>query len=208
LGDVIVHMFTSLDGVMQAPGEPDEDLEGGFAHGGWQVPFLDEESGKLMSQHYQDADALLLGRKTYEIFAPYWSRAPADNPFASLMNGLPKYVASRTLHAVTWNNSWLIVGDLADEVVRLKEDYPQVHVSGSGDLLQTLLRHDLVDRMHLWVYPVLLGTGKRVFRAGTIPAALRLVDSTTFGTGAVLLTYDHVGRPTYGTMALDETAGT
>jgi dihydrofolate reductase len=203
MGELVVHMFVTLDGVMQAPGEPGEDREGGFERGGWQVPYLDEESGRLMAEHYEGVDALLFGRKTYEIFAPYWSQAPPDNPFTGLMNDTTKYVASRTLQAVDWSNSTLIEGDVAAEVPRLKERHAAVHVCGSGDLVQTLLRHELVDRMNLWLYPVLLGTGKRVFGNGTVPTALRLVDSVTFQSGTVLLTYERAGKPTYGDMALD-----
>jgi dihydrofolate reductase len=203
VGELVVNMFVSLDGVMQAPGEPGEDREGGFEHGGWQVPYLDEESGKLMTEHIASLDALLMGRKTYEIFAAYWPQAPADDPIGARLNGAPKHVASRTLDTVEWANSRLIKGEVADEVARLKQDYDQLHVIGSGDLVQTLLRHDLVDRLNLWIYPVLLGSGKRLFADGTIPTALRLVDSATFGTGTVLLTYQRAGKPRYGNLAWD-----
>jgi dihydrofolate reductase len=201
MGELVVGMFVSLDGVMQAPGEPGEDREGGFQHGGWQVPYLDEETGKVIAEQLATMDALLLGRKTYEIFAAYWPKAPADDPIAARLNGVPKYVASRTLDRVEWANSTLIEGEVADAVARLKQDHDQVHVTGSGDLVQTLLRHDLVDRLSLWIYPVLLGSGKRLFADGTIPTALRLVDSATFGNGVVALTYRRVGKPGYGDMA-------
>lgn len=203
MGEFVVNMFVSLDGVMQAPGEPDEDPDGGFEHGGWQVPYFDEESGKVMIEHMAQIDALLLRRKTYEIFAAYWPKAPADDPVAATLNRVPKYVASRTLDAVEWNNSTLIKGEVADEVPRLKDDYGQIHVIGSGKLVQTLMTHDVVDRFNVWVYPVLLGSGKRLFADGTIPTALRLVDSATFSTGAALLAYQRAGKPTYGTAAWD-----
>jgi dihydrofolate reductase len=203
MGELVVQMFVTLDGVMQAPGEPDEDLDGGFEHGGWQVPYLDEASGKIMLEHMARLDALLLGRKTYEIFAAYWPQAPADDPMAAQLNRVPKYVASRTLGTVDWTNSTLLKGEVADEVARLKHDYDQMHVSGSGNLVQTLLRHDLMDQLNLWIYPVVLGSGKQLFADGTIPTALRLVDSATFTTGTVLLTYQRAGKPTYGNLAWD-----
>jgi dihydrofolate reductase len=203
MGELVVNMFVSLDGVMQGPGGPDEDREGGFEHGGWQAPYLDEESGKIISEGIARLDALLLGRKTYEIFAAYWPQAPADDPIAARLNSAPKYVASRTLDTVQWTNSKLIRGEVADEVARLKQDYDQIHVIGSGNLVQTLLRDDLVDQSNLWVFPVLLGSGKRLFAEGTIPTALRLLNSATFSTGAVLLTYQRAGKPRYGNMARD-----
>lgn len=207
MGQLVVDMFVTLDGVMQAPGEPDEDRDGGFEHGGWQAPYFDEESGKLMGEQIARVDALLLGRKTYEIFAAYWPKAPADDPIAAKLNGVRKYVASRTLGAVEWNNSTLIEGEVADEVPRLTQDHGELLVIGSGNLVQTLLRHDLVDLLNLWVYPVLLGTGKRLFADGTIPTALRLTGSATFAGGAVLLSYERAGKPTYGNMAWDADEG-
>jgi dihydrofolate reductase len=202
MGKLVVNTFTSLDGVMQAPGMPEEDREGGFDHGGWQVPYFDEESGQVMAEGMATIDALLLGRKTYEIFAGYWPYAPADDPTAALLNSVPKYVASRTLNAVAWNNSTLLEGDLADEVARLKETYNEIHSAGSGNLVQSLMQQELIDQYNLWVYPVLLGNGKRLFGDGTIPTALRLVESRTFGNGAVLLSYEPTGKPEYGTTAL------
>jgi dihydrofolate reductase len=202
MGKLIVNTFTSLDGVMQAPGMPEEDREGGFDQGGWQVPYFDEESGQVMTEAITGFDALLLGRKTYEIFAGYWPYAPADNPIAVRLNEAPKYVASRTLDAVGWNNSTLLKGDIADEVARLTEAYDEIHTSGSGNLVQSLMKDELVDQYNVWVYPVLLGGGKRLFGEGTIPTALRLVESRAFGNGAVLLTYEPTGKPEYGSTAL------
>jgi dihydrofolate reductase len=203
MGELVADIFLTLDGVMQAPGGPDDDIDSGFTHGGWQAPYLDEESGKVITEHITGMDALLLGRKTYEIFAGYWPTAPADNPIAVKLNAVPKYVASRTLDRVEWNNSTLLDGEIADEVTRIKDGYDETHIIGSGDLVQTLLREDLVDRFNLWVYPVLLGSGKRLFADGTIPTALRLVDSAAFGAGAVLLVYQRAGKPTYGTIGSD-----
>jgi dihydrofolate reductase len=207
MGELVVHMYVTLDGVMQAPGEPGEDREGGFEHGGWQVPYLDEEAGTVIGEQYAGMDALLLGRRTYEIFAAYWPTAPADNPFGPLLNEAPKYVASRTLDTLGWDNSTLLGDDVPGEVARLKQEYGQVHVAGSGDLLQTLLRHDLVDRFNLWVSPVVLGTGKRLFAGGAVPAAYRLVEARAFGSGVVLLVYERAGAPTYGDMAGEARAG-
>ncbi|HZD74806.1 MAG TPA: dihydrofolate reductase family protein [Actinomycetota bacterium] len=201
MGELVVNMFVSLDGVMQGPGMPDEDREGGFEQGGWQAPYFDEESGKAIGEHIERLEALLLGRKTYEIFAAYWPRAAGDDPIAARLNSARKYVASRTLDTVEWSNSTLIEGDVAEAVARLKRDHGRIDVIGSGDLVQTLLRHDLVDRLNIWVYPVLLGSGKRLFADGTVPTALRLVESATFPKGAVLLAYQRTGRPTYGSMA-------
>jgi dihydrofolate reductase len=203
MGQLVVDMFVTLDGVMQAPGEPEEDRDGGFDHGGWQAPYLDEDSGRRIGEDLTQMDALLLGRKTYEIFAAYWPQAPAENPIAPVLNGAPKFVASRTLDHVDWEHSTLLEGDVAEAVARLKPDYEQMHVIGSGDLTQTLLRHDLVDRINLWLYPVVLGTGKKLFADGASPAALRLVESTTFPSGAVLLVYERAGKPTYGNLAWD-----
>jgi dihydrofolate reductase len=202
MGKLIVNTFTSLDGVMQAPGMPEEDREGGFDQGGWQVPYFDEESGQVMTEAITGFDALLLGRKTYEIFAGYWPYAPTDDPIAVRLNEAPKYVASRTLDALGWNNSTLLKGDIADEVARLTEAYDEIHTSGSGNLVQSLMKDELVDQYNVWVYPVLLGGGKRLFGEGTIPTALRLVESRAFGNGAVLLTYEPTGKPEYGSTAL------
>ena len=195
-------VFVSLDGVMQAPGMPEEDREGGFDQGGWQVPYFDEESGEVMTEALAAFDAMLLGRKTYEIFAGYWPYAPADDPIAVRLNEAPKYVASRTLDSLGWKNSTLIKGDIAEEVARLKEKYNEIHTSGSGNLAQSLMQQSLVDQYYIWVYPVLLGSGKRLFGDGTVPTALRLVESRTFGNGAVLLSYEPTGKPEYGTTAL------
>ncbi|MBU8858114.1 MULTISPECIES: dihydrofolate reductase family protein [unclassified Micromonospora] len=202
MGKLIVTEFLTLDGVAQAPGEPDEDREGGFSHGGWQMPLLDDKSGAVMFQQASSMDALLLGRKTYDIFAGYWPKAPADVPFTGLLNGVPKYVASRTLaEPLAWQNSSLVKGDLAERVTEMKGRHAEVHVIGSLDLVQSLLRLGLVDRLHLWVYPVVLGTGKRLFGEGTMPSALRLTESVTHAHGTLQLTYEPAGTPAYGDAA-------
>ncbi|AYF30722.1 deaminase [Micromonospora tulbaghiae] len=202
MGKLIVTEFLTLDGVAQAPGEPDEDREGGFSHGGWQMPLLDEKSGAVMFQQASSMDALLLGRKTYDIFAGYWPQAPADIPFTGLLNGVPKYVASRTLaEPLAWENSSLVKGDLAERVTEMKARHDEVHVIGSLDLVQSLLRLGLVDRLNLWLYPVVLGTGKRLFGEGTVPSALRLTESVTHAHGTLQLTYEPSGAPAYGDAA-------
>jgi dihydrofolate reductase len=199
MGELIVTTFLTLDGVMQAPGGPDEDREGGFEHGGWQAPLTVPASGERLLEECRTWDAYLLGRRTYDIFAGYWPHAE-DGPFTRLMNTQPRYVASRTLTQSDWPGTTILHGDLAGEIPRLKARHDRIGVWGSADLVRSLLGHDLVDRLDLWVYPVVLGTGKRLFADGTVPTALRLVDSATFEGGAVRLVYEHAGRPTYGRM--------
>ena len=204
MGKLIVTEFVTLDGVAQAPGGPDEDRDGGFTHGGWQAPVSDPEAGGIVFEQARSMDALLLGRRTYEIFADYWPSAPQDIPFSGLLNGVPKYVASRTLAGpLAWSGSTLIADGLVESVTALKERHDEVHVIGSLDLLQSLLRFGLVDRMNLWLYPVLLGSGKRVFADGTVPTALRLTESTTYPSGTLHLAYETVGVPTYGTLGIE-----
>src|SRR2546427_12605523 len=185
MGQRIVSEFVTLDGIMQALGGPEEDTEGGFKHGGWQAPVLDEESLSLMARDIGRMDALLLGRKTYDIFATYWTKATNEKEIADKLNNAPKYVASRSRRRLEWNNSSLIQGDVSREVARIKQEHGEVHVIGSGNLVQTLLRFDLVDRLSLWVYPLLLGTGKRLFGEGTVPAGLHLTSSQAFHKGAI-----------------------
>jgi dihydrofolate reductase len=182
--------FLSLDGVMQAPGAPDEDTEGGFQHGGWQRPYFDDVLGATAAEGMAETDAYLFGRKTYEKMAAYWPTAPEDDPYGRHLNSTPKYVASRTLQDLEWQNSTLITGDVAEEVARLKQQPGQnIAVLGSGELVQTLLEHDLVDEFLLAVYPIVLGSGKRLFRDTDQVRKLRLVDSKPTSTGGVLLTY-------------------
>jgi dihydrofolate reductase len=198
---LMVTTFMSLDGVVQAPGGGDEDREGGFAHGGWAVPFMDAHALDLMTVLVGRAGALLIGRKTYDIFAATWPLAEAGDPIGSKLNSMPKYVASRTLDAVSWQNSTLLTGDVAEAVAELKRgDGDEIQVHGSGDLIQTLIRHDLVDEFHLLVFPVLVGPGKRLFGDGTIGARLKLVDATAMKTGVVVSTYARDGQLEYGAM--------
>ena len=201
MGRLIVTEFMTLDGVGQAPGGPDEDHDDGFVHGGWQGPVADPESGRVIFEEASSMDALLLGRRTYEIFAAYWPTAPEASPFTGLLNGVPKFVASRTLDGPpVWQGTTLVADDLAESVTSLKRRHGEVHVIGSLDLVQSLLRSGLVDRLSLWVYPLLLGSGKQVFAGGVVPTALRLTESVTFPSGTLHLTYETAGLPTYGTI--------
>ena len=203
---LVVGTFLTLDGVMQAPGGPDEDRDGGFRHGGWLVPYFDDRLVEIMTEWTINAGAYLLGRKTYEIFAASWPRStdPADES-AMALNTRPKYVASRTLKDVSWNNASLLQGDVADAVAELKsQDGGEIQVHGSSELVQTLLEHDLVDTLRLWMFPVALGTGKRLFGDGTIPSSFRLVDLQQNTTGAVLHVYERVGDLKYGAVEVGE----
>ena len=185
-----VFEFLSLDGVMQAPGQPDEDTEGGFEHGGWQQRFSDEVVGRVAGEGMAETDALLLGRRTYEIFARHWPTAPKDDMFTDFMNRTPKFVASTTLHHLEWENSTLLEGDVGTAVKELKQQPGgSITVLGSGSLLQTLLAEDLVDELGLALAPIVLGSGKRLFRDPDLFVRFDLVDSTAAGTGSLLLTY-------------------
>ena len=200
-----LHTFLTLDGVMQAPGGPEEDPDGGFGYGGWSFPYGDEGFGAAMTGWFEHASAFLLGRKTYQIFSGHWPRVtdPGD-PIAAKLNALPKYVASATLASADWQNSSILSGDVAAEVAKLKEqpgDELQIH--GSGELAQTLIDHDLIDEYRLLVFPVHLGSGKKLFRDGAKGAALRLVSATTTGAGVVIMTYKPDGPVRLGSYALD-----
>jgi len=202
---LITTTFVTLDGVMQAPGGPDEDREGGFGHGGWSVNYWDDVMGQLIVDSTLRAGALLLGRKTYEIFVAHWPRVSDDDPVAAKLNSVAKSIASRTLDQVTWNNSTLIQGDVAEAVATLKEQPgAEIQVHGSGELIQTLMEHDLVDEYRLWVFPVVLGEGKRLFARGAVPAALRLVDTKTSSTGVAIHTYERAGAIQYGSFDVAE----
>jgi dihydrofolate reductase len=196
-----VNTFMSLDGVMQSPGGPDEDPTGGFDHGGWAVNYFDDEMMQRMAE--SGPYELLLGRGTYEIFAAHW---PSDQgPIADHLNGTRKHVASTTLKQVDWNNSTLITGDVADYVRALKdEEGPEIQVHGSPGLIQTLLRHDLIDEYRLWTFPLVLGSGKRFFGDGAVPAALKLVDSATTDTGVTVNVYARAGAIEPGSFEFDE----
>jgi dihydrofolate reductase len=196
-----VNTFMSLDGVMQSPGGPEEDPTGGFGHGGWGVPYFDDE---MMGRMAESAPyELLLGRGTYEIFAAHW---PYDEgPIADHLNGTRKHVASTTLDRVDWSNSTLIDGDVADYVTKLKrEDGPEIQVHGSPGLIQTLLRHDLIDELRVWIFPLVLGSGKRLFGEGAIPVALELADSRVSKTGVTINIYRRGGDVARGSFEFDE----
>jgi dihydrofolate reductase len=200
---LVVNTFISLDGVMQAPGGPEEDPTGGFEYGGWSVPLWDEQMMTAMGEFMGEPFDLVLGRKTYEIFAAHWPHT--DEPGAAELNRATKYVASRTLDTLEWENSRLLEGDVGEAVARLKEeDGPELQVHGSSDLIQTLLRHSLVDTLRVWTFPVVLGRGKRLFAEGAPPAALNLVDSQISTTGVVMATYEPAGDLRTGSFALDE----
>jgi dihydrofolate reductase len=198
--------FLSLDGVMQGPGGPDEDRSDGFDHGGWLVPYADEDMGRFVVEWFAAADGFLLGRKTYEIFAASWPHVTdEDDPVASKLNRLPKYVASNSLSKMEWNNSTLIKGNVAEEVAKLKrKPGNELQVHGSGDLAQTLIEHNLIDEYRLWQYPVVLGRGKRLFRDGTPPTALSLVDTKTTSTGAAIHVYQPAGAVEHGSIEATE----
>lgn len=184
---IIVGMFVSLDGVVQAPGHPEEDREGGFEHGGWTMPYWHDDIGQTIFASMSASDALLLGRKTYQGFAAAFASAPAGDPFADYMNHTPKYVVSTTLKTVDWKNSTLLNG--MAEVRQLKQQPGKdILISGSGTLVHSLMQHDLIDEYNLLVYPVTLGKGKRLFPDG-LNLTLKLVETKSFGSGVVLLRY-------------------
>jgi len=204
---VVVCEWMALDGVVQAPGAPDEDTTGGFEHGGWHVLYFDDLSRNWVVENLTGAGGYLLGRRTYESFASYWPKASEEEQvLAQPLNTLPKYVASRTLDRVEWNNSTLLQGDVASEIRKLK-DRPgrELQVHGSGGLAQTLIGNDLVDEYRLWSFPVVLGRGKRLFGSGTGPAAtFRLVDSRTTSTGVAIHTYARAGDVQHGSVEATE----
>ena len=191
--ELTVFNSLTLDGVMQAPGRPDEDTRGGFAHGGWAAPYSDEVMGRVAAEGMAGPGSLLLGRRTYEDFHGFWPNH-TDNPFTEVLDNTRKYVASTTLREpLPWRNSILLEGDAAEAVARLKEQPGEdLTVLGSGELVQALRRHDLVDRYVLLVHPLVLGSGRRLFPDGGPAAPLRLVDSVTTTTGVIIATYQPV----------------
>jgi dihydrofolate reductase len=199
---LIVSTFLTLDGVMQAPGGPEEDDSGGFAHGGWSVNYWDDLMGEVMSEAFGVPFDLLLGRRTYEIFSAYWPTAP-EEAGSKPLNDATKYVASRSRPSLDWTPALLLEGDAAEGVAALKEedDGPELQVHGSGNLIQTLMHHGLVDEYRLWVFPLVLGSGKRLFADGTIPAGLKLLDSKVSTTGVVIGTYEPAGGIVTGSFA-------
>ena len=198
---LLVTTFVTLDGVMQAPGGPGEDDSGGFAYGGWSVNYWDDQMGEVMGEAMSKPFDLLLGRKTYDIFAAFWPNA-SDDAGGKPLNDATKYVASRSQPTLAWGPSVLIEGDAAEGVAALKNgNGPALQVHGSGNLIQTLLRHNLVDEFRLWVFPVVIGSGKRLFADGTIPAGLKLIDSKISTTGVVIGTYEPAGELVTGSFA-------
>ena len=191
---LITTTFLTLDGVMQAPGGPGEDDSGGFAHGGWSVNYWDDKMSELMGEATSKPFAMVLGRKTYDIMAAYWPTAPEENG-AKVFNNATKYVASRSDRSLGWANSVQIEGDAADGLAALKkEDGPELQVHGSANLIQSLLPSNLIDEYRLWVFPLVIGTGKRLFADGTIPTGLKLVDQKVSTTGVVIGTYEQAGE--------------
>jgi dihydrofolate reductase len=209
MAELTITTFLSLDGVMQAPGGPGEDPSGGFSYGGWLVPHADAAMGEFMDEVFEKAGSFLLGRATYQIFAAHWPRVrDAEDPVAAALNTLPKHVASTTLTELHWNNSRLLRGDLSAEVSRLKsEPGKEIQVHGSAGLAQTLLAEDLIDEFRLLVFPVVLGTGKRLFGPGARPGALKLIDARTTSTGVTISTYRRAGALQLGSFELEPSGG-
>ncbi|GGM25749.1 dihydrofolate reductase [Dactylosporangium sucinum] len=193
--------FMTLDGVVQGPGGPDEDREHGFAHGGWAVPHFDDALLGHVERFVRGADGLVLGRRTYEVFAATWPLAGDDDPVGSKLNRMPKYVGSRTLQGqeLAWENASLLGDDVAGELIRLKRDR-ELQVHGSGGFVQALLRQGVVDELHLMTFPVVLGSGKRLFGSGTVPATFSVEDSVVTGKGVSAVTYTRRGGVEYGAM--------
>lgn len=191
--NLVVSTFVTLDGIMQAPGGPQEDTSGYFKYGGWSVGYWDDFLGKVMEKQMAKPFDLLLGRKTYEIFAAYWPNA--KEPGADKLNAAKKYVVSTTLGKLLWNNSTLIAGNVTKEVKKLKNrDGPEIQVHGSSNLIQTILKNDLVDEFRLKIFPVTIGSGKRLFGDGAIPASFKLLESQTSTTGVIVATFVRDGE--------------
>jgi dihydrofolate reductase len=198
---IIVLSFITIDGVMQAPGGPEEDTTGGFTSGGWTFSYFDDFLGNVMAEQMSKPFDLLLGRKTYEIFAAYWPHQQED-PGAAGLNNAHKYVASKTSFKLDWSNSTLLSGDIVQEVKKLKaQDGPELQVHGSGNFIQTLLQHDLVDELWLKIFPITLGTGKRLFAGGASPAAFRLREAKTSPRGVIVASYERAGEVQTGSFA-------
>jgi dihydrofolate reductase len=200
---LIAATFLSLDGVMQAPGAPQEDRDGGFEFGGWTFHYWDEAMGRVMDGVFDKPFDLVLGRKTYDIFAAHWPRVQND-PMADKLNAATKYVATRRSEPLHWQNSIALRGDVASEIAKLKQqDGPTLLLQGSSVLIQTLLKHALIDEFTLLVFPLVLGRGKRLFGDGSIPVALKLIDSRTSTTGVTMQTYVRDGVIKTGSFALE-----
>ncbi|MGW2862017.1 dihydrofolate reductase family protein [Streptomyces sp. NPDC001205] len=201
--------FLTLDGVVQAPGGPEEDPGDGFAHGGWQAPFGDDETDRQIIEWFAGAEAFLLGRRTYDIFAGYWPRVTEpDHPIAAPLNALPKYVVSNTLKNPEWHGTTVVAGSDADvaSAVRTLKDRPggELQVHGSGALARFLMGHGLIDEYRLLTYPVVLGEGRRLFTDGVPATSFAVAGSSTTSSGVTITTLRPTGRPTYGSYDLDE----
>lgn len=211
---IVANTFMTLDGVMQAPGGPEEDPTGGFKHGGWSVNYWDEMMAKtIMDEVMAKPFDLLLGRKTYEIFAAHWPFVKTDpdklnQMAADKLNNARKYVVSRTLAKADWENSKLISSDVVKEIIELKtKNGPEIQVHGSSNLIQTLLKHDLIDKFRVWTFPLTIGGGKHLFGEGTIPAGFKLLDCKTSTTGVVIAAYERSGKIKTGSLALENPTG-
>ena len=203
-GRIYIDLFTTLDGVAQAPGGPEEDTENGFPYGGWQAPLFDEAVGREVGAAISQLDALVLGRKTYDIFASYWPSHTTgeDGDIGQRFNRVPKYVASRGAPALEWEGTTQLGSDAAADVASLRERHESIHIIGSIDFVQTLLAAEAYDELVLWVYPIVLGQGKKVFPNGAAPANLKLLAPAVTGeSGAVLLRYAPNGLPRTGDMS-------
>jgi dihydrofolate reductase len=188
--------FVSLDGVYQAPGGPQEDTDGGFAYGGWTVPHFSDDMGQFMAEFINTADAYLLGRRTYDIFAGAWPLVTDDSdPIASKLNNAPKYVASNTLKTADWKNTTILSGDAVARVAELKQQPGgDIQMAGSGALIQTLLKNDLLDEVTLIIFPIVIGAGKRLFGDGALPRTFKLVNTRVFDSGVIVATYQRAGE--------------
>jgi dihydrofolate reductase len=201
--ELVVNTFVTLDGVMQAPGGPEEDTSGGFDHGGWSFGYWDEQMQTTMGESMSKPFDLVLGRKTYEIFAAHWPHS--DDPAAGVLNKATKHVASTTRTDLEWENSKLIEGAVPEGIRALKaQDGPELQVHGSANLIQTLLEHGLIDELRLWTFPVVLGTGKRLFDGGTVPAGVELATSQVSSTGVIMATYRTGAEIKYGSFAKED----
>jgi dihydrofolate reductase len=201
---IISNTFVTLDGIMQAPGGPEEDTTGNFKYGGWSVSLWDDIMMQTMGEAMQAPYDLLLGRITYEIFAAHWPFVQND-PMADKLNNARKYVVSTKLQTADWHNSMLVRGDVVEEIKKIKqEEGPEIQVHGSSNLIQTLLKHNLIDELRLWIFPVVIGNGKRLFGEGAVPANLRLIEHKTSTTGVIMAYYQPAGELKTGSFALEE----
>ncbi|MEV0379428.1 dihydrofolate reductase family protein [Nonomuraea sp. NPDC050643] len=198
---LVVSTFLSLDGIMQAPGGPGEDDSNDFPHGGWLAPHVDEKFGQIMGEQLERADGMLLGRRSYDILSSYWPDVP-DEEGGAKINGMTKYVITRSPMTAAWRNTKVLVGDAAETVAGLKRETDgEILVQGSSEVLRTLQRAELIDEYRLLIFPVVLGEGKRLFAEGTLPAGLKFTGSTATDAGVLYVTYEWAGKPLYGSVA-------